>query len=397
MEIHLAAATLPRRAYRPAPRPIIAMIGFFGFMNVYSVQSVLPLLMHEFNASVLQVGATVGATVLAIALLSPFIGMISDAVGRKGLLCGAFVALSVPTALIAFSQTLDQVVLWRFVQGLLIPGVSVVIMAYIGEEFRGEQLARMMSALISGAVLGGFSGRFITGHVGEFLGWRGAFEVLAALNLAGALAAYWLLPTPRHFRPQRNIGRTLSTLFQHMRNPGLIGAAAVAFCVLFALVGVFTYINFPLAAEPYNLSSAALANLFCVYLLGVVITPLAGRLIPHFGYRKSLVIAVLCAACGILLTLAPALPVIIAGLAICACGTFMAQATAASFMASSVTEARSLASGLYNLTYYCGAAAGAWLTGIAYTAAGWPGAVASVCAVQCVAVTAAWFGWKRIK
>ena len=65
-----------------ASRPIVWLIGFFAFLNVYSMQSVLPLVMDDFEASPVQAGATVGATVLAVALVSPYMGMLSDAFGR---------------------------------------------------------------------------------------------------------------------------------------------------------------------------------------------------------------------------------------------------------------------------------------------------------------------------
>ncbi|MBK6594119.1 MAG: MFS transporter [Burkholderiales bacterium] len=72
-------------------------------MNVYSVQAVLPMVMDDFHTTALEAGMTVGATGLAIGLVSPFIGMLSDAVGRKVVLCTSMFALTVPTALIPIS------------------------------------------------------------------------------------------------------------------------------------------------------------------------------------------------------------------------------------------------------------------------------------------------------
>ena len=145
----------------PASPTVLWLIGFFAFLNVYSMQSVLPLVMREFAASPVAAGATVGATVLAVALVSPFIGMLSDAFGRKRIICTALFALTVPTALIASANSLSFVVLCRFLQGLTIPGVVVVVMAYIGEEFRLDRVARMTAIYVGGTVMGGFCGRFI--------------------------------------------------------------------------------------------------------------------------------------------------------------------------------------------------------------------------------------------
>ena len=146
----------------PAPKPpwlILWLIGFFAFLNVYSMQAVLPQVMQDFQASPTQAGATVGATVLAIALVSPFIGMLSDAFGRKVVVCSSMFLLSLPTVLIPAASSLNEVIALRFIQGLAVPGIAVVTIAYIGEEFRMGGLARMMSLYVGGTVMGGFSGR----------------------------------------------------------------------------------------------------------------------------------------------------------------------------------------------------------------------------------------------
>ena len=64
----------------------VALIGSLAFVQVYSVQAILPVLLRDLQATVVQGGYMVGATVLAVALVSPFMGMCSDAVGRKSLI-----------------------------------------------------------------------------------------------------------------------------------------------------------------------------------------------------------------------------------------------------------------------------------------------------------------------
>src|SRR2546430_1696054 len=177
---------LPRKE-RIVSSPLVWLVGLFSFQNVYAVQSLLPSWMRDFHASAADVGSTVGATVLGIALLSPFIGMLSDAVGRKRIIVAALLALSLPTALIASAHSLDAVVWLRFAQGLAIPGVSVVMMAYIGEEFRHQNVGRMMAAFVSGSVTGGFLGRLLPGHISEWADWRTAFVVLGLINVLGAM------------------------------------------------------------------------------------------------------------------------------------------------------------------------------------------------------------------
>lgn len=368
----------------------IALVGVFAFLQVYSVQSILPDLQRDLDASVVEIGSAVGATVLAVALVSPLMGMLSDALGRKWLVVASVLALGLPTALMAGVDSVRTLTLLRFLQGLAVPGVTVVTLAYIGEEFRHAAMARMMAVYVTGNVLGGFLGRFLLGHLTELMGWRAGFGVLAVLNLAGAVLVWRVLPASRHFRPNARLAGALATLASLLRHPALQAACALGFTVLFAQVGMFTYVNFHLAAAPYHFSPAALANVFAVYLVGVLVTPLAGRLIPRVGARRTLLASVLASILGVLLTLLPSSRGIVGALTLASCGTFITQSATVSYIAYRISEGRSLASGLYYTAYYAGGFCGAWLGGFAYDHGGWPVTVGLLAATQALGWLVAW-------
>lgn len=362
----------------------MALVGLFAFIQVYSVQSILPQLQHDLHASVVEVGNSVGVTVLAVALISPFVGMLSDALGRKWLIVASVFALGIPTALMMLVETVHGLLVLRFLQGLAVPGVSVVLIAYIGEEFRGAPMVRMMAMYVAGSVLGGFLGRFLMGHLTEFMLWRSAFGVMATLSIAGAFAVWHGLPASRNFVANTRFSSSMAMLGRLLRTRSLQVACLLGSTVLFAQVGVFTFVNLHLAAPPYYFSPGQLANVFIVYLLGVAVTPLAARAIPRIGVRHTVLLSLATSALGVLLTLVSPAWGIVAALAIASCGTFITQSAIMSFIAYRITSGRSLASGLYYAAYYCGGFAGAWLCGIAYTLGGWPGTVATLVATQAV-------------
>ncbi len=368
----------------------MALVGVFAFIQVYSIQSILPQLQRDLNASVVEIGNSVGMTVLAVALISPFIGLLSDAIGRKKLIVGSVFALAIPTALMPLVGSVQGLLILRFLQGLAVPGVSVVAIAYIGEEFRGPAMVRIVTLYVSGSVLGGFSGRFILGHLTEYIAWQSAFGVMAVLNLAGAVIVWRGLPDSRHFVANTRFRSSMTTLGQLLRNPSLQTACALGFTVLFALIGLFTFVNLHLAQAPYHFSSGQLANIFAVYLLGVVVTPLAGRIIPRIGVRRTVLSMLALSALGVALTLVRPSWGIVAALAIAACGTFITQSATMSFIAYRITQGRSLASGLYYSAYYCGGFTGAWLCGVAYAWGGWHGTVAVLLLAQALGGLIAW-------
>ena len=363
----------------------IAMIGFFAFLQVYSVQAILPVLMTDLQATEVQAGMAVGATVLAIALISPFMGMLSDAVGRKPFIVGSLLMLTLPTALIGMAGSIHEVIFWRFLQGVSVPGITVVLIAYISEEY-SSKLATMMSLYVSGTVLGGFSGRFFAGHLEHFIGWRYGYVVMAICTLIGALWAWKSLPRSQNFIISENFRTAFATLFSHAKNPHVICSGFLGACVLFSLVGCFTFINLHLSESPYLLTPANLANIFAIYLIGMVITPLSARVVTRFGMTSTILMAVLISISGILMTLFTPLSVVIVGLTLMSSGVFITQSATISYLTSHVSEGRSLASGLYYMGYYGGGFIGAWACALAYAQGKWLWTVGLILVVQMIAL-----------
>ena len=321
--------------------------------------------------------------------MSPFMGMLSDAIGRKKVIVASLLFLAFPTAMLGFSSSLGQMNVWRFLQGLAVPGITVVLIAYIGEEFSGKAMTRLMTLYVSGTVLGGFSGRFILGHLTEYMSWQHAFWVMAAMMLAGVVLAYSQLPASKNFVANAHLKPALQGLWSHLHNRYVLSAMLLGSCVLFSLVGCFTFINLHLAAEPYHLSSSDLANIYMVYLIGMVITPLSTQIIGRFGAKKTVLMAVSVSMVGVLGTLSAPLWGIVLALAIMSTGVFITQAATISYIAKNVTQNRSLASGLYYMGYYTGGTIGATVCGLAYARGAWGMTVLTLLAVQVFALLVA--------
>ena len=174
-----------------------------------------------------------------------------------------------------------------------------------------------------------------------------------------------------------------------------MATCAAGFAVLFSLVATFTYVNFHLAAAPYMLSAAQLGMIFLVYPIGAAVTPASGFLIRRFGRRQAVVLAVGTGGVGLVATLQPSLPMIIAGLALVVTGVFIVQAAAMGFVGQAAQSDKATAVGLYVWIYYVGGSVGAVLPGlVVWPSAGWPGCVALVMATLAAAAGLAWWAWR---
>jgi predicted MFS family arabinose efflux permease len=351
------------------------LAGMCTFLSVYSTQPLLPLLREIFHASEFAVSLTVSATILATALTAPIIGMIAERRGRKKVIVPSLFLLAIPTALAATSTSLAALIFWRFAQGLFVPGVIAVMLAYINEEWAGRGVGRAMSSYVTGTVIGGFLGRFLSGIIAAHWQWRASFLVIAALNLVGAILVSAWLPLAKNFVRAEHRQQVVDHAKQHMRSVRLLANFGMGATALFGLVGCFTYANFYLAAPPFRLNSAQLGSIFFVYLLGAIITPQSGRFLDHFGFRRTTILYCAMMITGLLLTLARSLPMIIIGLAIFSSGVFVGQAAATVQTGAIAGRARSSAAGLYVAFYYLGGSIGATLTGLFWRWKGWPGCV----------------------
>ncbi len=371
---------------RLASLAAVLIAGACTFLNVYVTQPLLPMFRRVFHASTLEVSLTVSATTLGIGLAAPFFGLLAERIGRKRVIVPALFALSGPTLLAATSPNLEWLIFWRFLQGIFVPGVIAVMMAYINEEWEGGRVASWMSAYVAGTVFGGFFGRFVTGLVAEHTHWRYAFLVIGSLTLLGGFSVRAWLPKAVRFRKSESLVHAIREGLQHFRNPRLWANFAMGFSVLFCLVGMFTYVNFYLAAPPFSLNTAELGSVFFVYLLGVVVTPMAGRFQDRRGFRQTSFIALAISILGLALTLSRSLPLIIAGLALFSTAVFIWQAAATTQTGRVAGRARSAAAGLYVTFYYIGGSVGGVVPAWFWVRYGWPVVVAILAVAACASV-----------
>ena len=370
-----------------------------AFLELYCTQPLLPLLAHIFHASKTGVSLTVSAATLGVAISAPVFGALTERLPRKRVIVVSIIGVSLPTLLAATATSLGQLIFWRFLQGILLPGIVAVVVTYIGEEWPADRVALIMSFYVSGTALGGFLGRVTSGMLAEAFNWRVSFLTLGAVSLAGAAAvAAWLPHGHRRVRMTAPGGALPAFPYQVQglfRNRRLVATFAVGFNVLFSLVGVFTWITFHLSAAPFLLSTTALSSLFFVYLIGLVVTPAAGYLITRVGLRAGIGGAIVCSMAGVLLTLAPSLTVVILGLTLTSSGVFVAQTASQSHLrVAAPPGTRVTAAGLYLTCYYLGGTAAGVVPGFFWGLGKWPACVAFIVAMQAVALTIALAGWR---
>ena len=357
-------------------RLAVAAAGFSTFLHLYAPQALLPELAREFGVGAAQISAMITASTLAIAITAPFTGAVADVLGRKRLITAAMFAVTLPVLMATIATAPGTLIFWRFIEGLLLPPIFTVVLAYVGDEWPPAEVAGVAGLYVSASSLGGFCGRLVPGIIGDVAGWRYAFLAIAAIGLAGATLVAAKLPREKRFVRSEGFLASGRQMLHHLRNLQLMATCAVGFGVLFNFIAIFTYVSFRLAAPPYNFTASLLGAVFFTYLVGAVATPWTGRAVMRYG-RRTLMIAVISAwLVGLALLLAPPLALILIGLSVCAGCGMLCQATSTGYVTASAHEGRSSAIGLYVSSFYIGGSVGGLAAGLLWSEAGWWGVVA---------------------
>jgi MFS transporter, YNFM family, putative membrane transport protein len=339
------------------------------FADMYTTQSILPTIGRSFGLSPATTGLTISAVVLAVAAGSLVAGPLSDRIGRKPVMVGASALLVVPTVLCGLAPTFGLLVACRALQGLLMPGLTSVAIVYVGGQVLGGLLARGASAALAG-----------------LLDWRLALSAFALPTAGGALAlAFWLPPVERAGRG--HMGVRWADVGTHLRNVRLLATCVVGFSLFFGFIGTFTYIPYYLTGHPFDVPPVSLGLIYLVWATGIL-SPVAGTWSMRIGRQRAIAASLSVACAGMLVTLIPALAVIVLGLGLLAIGMFTAIPSVNLLIGEVTSVAKGTASALYLCCYYLGGSVGAVLPGLAWERFGWHGVIALCLTMALVALGA---------
>jgi YNFM family putative membrane transporter len=358
---------------------VIALTAFLSLVDLFATQAILPSLTKHYGVTPGAMGLASNASTFGMLIAGLAVGYFSSSIDRRRGILLSLVLLAIPTTLLAYAPNLAVFAALRVLQGLCMASAFTLTLAYLGEHYSAADSASAFAAYITGNVSSNLIGRLVSAAVADHFGLAANFYFFAALNLLGAVLVYFTVEkTP----PMEATGSGMSSHFEawimHLKNPSLRASFAIGFCILFAFIGTFTYVNFVLVQEPLGVGAMTLGLVYFVFLPSIVTTPLAGRAVKRFGTRATFWGSLAVAGLGLPLLVLPSLPAVLAGMVLVGVGTFFAQATATGFVSRAAASDRGSASGLYLACYFFGGLAGAAILGQIFDGFGWPACVAGI-------------------
>src|SRR5881394_861842 len=323
---------------------IIGLTAFLTVVDLFATQAILPSLARHYHVTPAAMGFAVNASTMGMAVAGLVVGFFSPHIDRRLGILLSLLLLAVPTTLLASAPNLTTFTILRIAQGLCMASAFALTLAYLGEQCSAMDAGGAFAAYITGNVASNLVGRLISASVADTLGLASNFYFFALLNVAGAVLVYFTIRRvqPMHAMPSTQL--PFAAASAHWRNPQLRAAFAIGFCILFAFIGTFTFVNFVLVRPPLALGMMDLGLVYFVFAPSVLTTLFAGRAMARFGTRSAIWAALGVAAIGLPLLLSLHLAAVLTGMVLVAAGTFFAQACATNFVGLAARENRGIAS-----------------------------------------------------
>jgi EmrB/QacA subfamily drug resistance transporter len=167
------------------PGLLLALI--LAMLDQTVVSTALPRIVGQLGG-VTHLSWVVTSYILASTITTPLYGKLGDLYGRKRWLITAVVIFLIGSALSGLSQSMDQLIAFRALQGLGAGGLMVGVIATIGDmvsprergQYMGYMMASMMLAMIAGPLVGGY--------ITDSLSWRWIFYI--NMPVGGAALVY---------------------------------------------------------------------------------------------------------------------------------------------------------------------------------------------------------------
>jgi MFS transporter, YNFM family, putative membrane transport protein len=358
---------------------VIGLTAFLTVVDLFATQAILPSLTRAYGVTPAAMGFAVNSSTMGMAVAGLIVSLFSQRIDRRLGILLSLAVLSVPTSLLAVAPDLTTFTILRIAQGLCMASAFTLTLAYLGEECSVADAGGAFAAYITGNVASNLIGRLVSAALADHLGLAWNFYFFAVLNLAGAVLVYYTVAQTAPMERSEPTPRSpFAAWSERLRNSRLRAAFGIGFCILFAFIGTFTYVNFVLVRPPLSLGPMQLGFVYFVFLPSVVTTLLAGRAADRWGTRPTLWSSLALAGAGLPLLLLPNLAAVLIGMVLIGIGTFFAQAAATGFVSRAAAADRGSASGFYLACYFAGGLVGTAILGQIFDRIGWPACVGGI-------------------
>jgi DHA1 family bicyclomycin/chloramphenicol resistance-like MFS transporter len=289
-----------------APRWALAvLLALLGMLGPFSIDTYLPAfsgIARSLGATPAEMQQTLSAYLFGFAFMNLFHGALSDSLGRRPVVLWGIAVFTLASAGCAMSQSIEQLVFFRALQGLSTGAGIVVSRAVIRDMFAPAQAQKVMSQVTIYFGVAPAVAPLIGGWLFVHLDWHSIFWFLTLVGAALWAANYKLLPETLHLshRQPFEVKHLMRGYWQLGSNPRFL-LLALASGIPFN--GMFLYVLSAPAflGDHLQLAPTDFFWLFLLTIAGIMMGAwlsgrMAGRLPPkqqiRYGFSVMLLVSV---------------------------------------------------------------------------------------------------------
>ncbi len=358
---------------------VLAASAGLAAANMYYAQPLLIDIAQSLHLSDAAVGLVPALTQLGVSLGVLCLLPLGDVMPvRRSLLDGCDRSAGVgPCRDTAFAPTGTSLLLISLLVGFF--GITPYILPpYATLRAAPERRGHVTALLAQGVIVGMLLSRSVSGVLGLHFGWRSVY-IVAAIGMLGML-----IPLRRtvHDIPAatrtsyRALMRSLLDVFLTVpaaRWSALCQAAATG-----SFTALWVGISFYMQSPAFNWRSDGVGGLALIGAAAAVFAPIVGRVADRKGPRRSLLLALatLTLSWLVLFGFGGHVAGIIVGMIVLDLGATSADISNRTVIFSLRPEIRTRLAAIYMVGKFGGAGLMAWLAGVVWSYAGWPGVCA---------------------
>src|SRR6201994_2347359 len=159
----------------------------------------LPYMQGSLSASRDQITWVLTSYIVAAAIMTAPVGWIAARFGKKNFLIVSLTGFTVTSMMCGLAQTLDQMILFRLLQGAFGAALGPLSQAVMLDMYPPHKRGNIMAIWGMGVMLGPILGPTLGGYLTDAYSWRWVFYVNVPFGIA-AVAGIWLFlrETERH-------------------------------------------------------------------------------------------------------------------------------------------------------------------------------------------------------
>ena len=274
------------------PRQVLLMMAVmagFTVANLYYNQPLLDLICRETGITQVEANLITVVTQIGYALGLLFVVPLADMVSVRRIVVVGMTAAAVSAVTIGLAGNVW--VLWGASLTLGVSSIMPQLFIPMAALYSlPENKSRNMGYVASGLITGIVSARAVSGYVGDWLGWRWMFFIVAFLMLVGLLVSLRMMPqvTLTFKGNYRQLMHTVGSIFMsHPRIRLYSLRPAMSFA---SMMSIWSCMAFHLAGSPFHAGSDAVGMLALCGVAGAIAASGAGKYVSRVGiFRMSII------------------------------------------------------------------------------------------------------------